>query len=214
MTTATVIIHRAIGDYLSELQEGQSALPAFHVDRGLLYLNEMLASFPSRSIGGGQREEYTSTSKDITQPVRLYVTANPVTVTLPDKPFDGFSVDIVTSGSVTVARNGWTINGTAADDTITADKRYFFVNGDWKVRGDLALSDTIPYPEEFDSALAAMLAVELSSTSAFMDAPPAVIQRAMRGERQLQARYRPKLQARSDIGLDGRKSRVDILEVD
>jgi len=88
-----------------------------------------------------------------------------VTITLPEHPIDGQIVEIVDAAetadtsNITIARNGWLINGAASNYTISTEGanvklRFRADLGDWQVLADLGLDDRLPYPREFDKAIA------------------------------------------------------------
>lgn len=134
--------------------------------------------------------------------VRLQLEAGGLTVTLPkgdgSRPVrDGMMVDIVDaaaafSGSnVTVARNGWKINGSAGNETLSASRRYFFRAelGDWKTVSDMAsVSADLPFPTEFDYGIALMLAKRLEGEYG-QPLGPADSRAASNARRALYARY-------------------------
>lgn len=127
-----------------------------------------------------------------------------LTITLPegteDYPLhDGFRVEIVdvsknaATYNITVARNGWLIDNTAANYTInTSGGRTVFTfradKGDWAVVANLTTASNLPFPAEFDGGIALILAdrlsgeygKELSRTDKFLK---------MHAENQIYARY-------------------------
>ena len=214
MTTARDIINQAVGDYLNEWQEGSDSLPAWKAERALARLNALLASFPSQGIGGGYREKVYTSSFEVVEPIRVYCQGGTFTITLPQEAQDGYSVDIKQPGTVTLARNGHSINGSFADATVPKDTEFVFIEGDWKPLETYTLNSVIPWPDEFDGALAAMLAVEVSGTFGLEEATPSSIQAARRGWAQMRARFNPRLRKRSDYGVDPRQRRVNILSLD
>jgi hypothetical protein len=214
MATAADIIDLAIGDYLNQSQEGDSSLSGFLATKGLARLNDMLASFPSYGIGGGFRDATYTSSFEVTEPVRVYCQGSTFTITLPEKPTEGYSIEIHNPGTITLARNGNLIAGSAADATVTEDKLFMFIEGDWKEMGALTNGSTVPFPDEFKGALAAMLAMEIGGTMGLLDPPVAVQRLASKGLSRLRARYRPRLNKQADYGIDPRQQRVDILNLD
>jgi hypothetical protein len=214
MTTAQEIVLRAVGYELGELQEGSDSLSAWHQAIGLQRLNDVLRQFPTRGVGGGQMDYRTSSALEVGQPVRVLAVSDNITVTLPRDPFPGFSVGLYPQGTITLARNGWTISGTAADVAVTSAAEYYFIDGDWKLRADLAASDSSPYPEENTTDLVYILARELSGSAGFADPSAGLIERSRSAWKRMQAQYRPRLTQRADYGIDYRQDRVDILSVD
>lgn len=101
-----------------------------------------------------------------------------LTITLPEgtagRPIaDGFRVGIVDATNaaatynITLARNGWKIAGSAANATISTNSAsvvYMFRAdlGDWKLAANLSTGDSLPFPAEFDLAIALLLANRLS----------------------------------------------------
>lgn len=97
--------------------------------------------------------------------VRLMCVTTGITITLPERPVDGQIVEIVDAAetadtsNITVARNGWLINGAASNYTISTEGanvklRFRADLGDWKLLADLGLDDALPFPREFDKAIA------------------------------------------------------------
>lgn len=119
-------------------------------------------------------------------------------VTLPEFPIDGQIVEIVDAAetadtsNITVSRNGWLINGVASDYTIStegANKKLRFRAdlGDWQVLADLALSDSLPYPREFDKTIALNAAMDYTRFGQSLSARDQ--ESAARGMTKLRARY-------------------------
>lgn len=91
-----------------------------------------------------------------------------LTVTLPSGECgaaipDGFRlhvVDVSGGGGVSIARNGWLINGLASDYAVSGEAMLFFRadTGDWKPIGALTLNDQLPFPDDFDQGVAFALA--------------------------------------------------------
>lgn len=214
MATAQDIVNLAVGDYLSEFQAEQRNLSAYHAERGLEQLNALLAEFPSRGVGGGWKDFYTAADVDVQEPLRVYAQGGSFTVTLPEYPEEGLSVDILNPGTVTVNPRNFTIAGAGGSVSVTTDKKYFFIEGDWKERADMTLQSTVPYPDEFKKAIAALLAMELTGTGGFRDLAPSVVKMAKEGLRRMQSRYRPRLIKRAGTGIDPRKRRINLLTVD
>jgi hypothetical protein len=213
MTTATEIITKAAAR-LRIVPEGQS-LPAYHHSRLLAELGDMVAELPTQGVGGALYDEpLTATGLTLKEPTRLVCNLSAaLTITLPLRPWDGFRFAVVDAGAnfatynVTLARNGRLIDGAAANGTLSTNGQvasYFYRAdlGDWKAEGAItAASATIPYPQEFDSALAAMLAMR-TWTELGADMPPAtLVQESTDGLIRMQARYKQRRLASVDGGL-------------
>lgn len=96
-----------------------------------------------------------------------------ITITLPKLPVDGARLQIIdpnnTLGTynVTIARNGWQIEGSAADLVLNTNglNRVWMFRGDtgnWTRAADLVLDDQMPFPVEFDTAWGLILARRLA----------------------------------------------------
>lgn len=138
--------------------------------------------------------------------LRLQVCTDGITITLPDgisgvgsgQIADGFRLEVVdvaggaASSNITIARNGWMIAGLASNYTISTNsavKAFMFRAdlGDWKLAGDLALADSLPFPTEFDEAIALNLARRLTLFGQHL--APEDQDLADRGASRIRARY-------------------------
>lgn len=135
-----------------------------------------------------------------------------VTITLPERPVDGQRVEIVDAAetadtsNITVARNGWLINSAASNYTISTEganvKLMFRADkGDWQVMANLALADPLPFPTEFDEAIALNLARRLTLYGQSLSSEDK--ERAEAGRRKLRARYAKPGQAQYDPAVSG-----------
>jgi hypothetical protein len=129
--------------------------------------------------------------------VRLMCVAG-VTLTVPERPIDGQRIEIVDASetadtsNITVARNGWLINGAASDYVISTEaanvKLMFRADvGDWKLVDDLALGDQLPFPADFDEAIALNLARRLTLYGQRLAPEDADL--ADKGAKRIRARY-------------------------
>jgi hypothetical protein len=111
---------------------------------------------------------------------------------------DGMRVDIVdvagtaAASNITIARNGWKINGSAADYTINTNGASVGLMfradlGDWKLVDDLALADALPFSEDFDEAIALNLARRLTLYGQSLSRDDE--KRADMGAKRIRARY-------------------------
>ncbi len=164
MARARETITRALRMHARVIGLGQSPSSA-QAAEGLVLLNDILNDLPGNG-GALPFRDYRSDvsfSFDDCWPcwpsVRVTCTAAQ-TVTLPmgcarNPVPDGFIVEIVNpnAASITLARNGWLIAGSAANATFTAARRRYHYRadlGDWKLAADLGLDDDLPYPAQFD----------------------------------------------------------------
>lgn len=126
--------------------------------------------------------------------VRLICTGS-CTVTLPASPQDGWRVlvPLVAAGqTLTVARNGRLLDGAASNATVAAgatDEWFYRADlGDWRSPLVSALTDNVPWPDDFLRGLAAMLAVEVQPALG-LPLKPATQMLAATEERRMIARY-------------------------
>lgn len=143
--------------------------------------------------------------------VRLMCTTG-VTITLPEFPVDGQRVEIVDAAetadtsNITVSRNGWLINSAASNYTISTEganvKLMFRADkGDWQVLADLELATTLPFPTEFDQAIALIAAETYTVFGQTLSESDE--RRARKGERKLRARYAKPPTAQFDPAVSG-----------
>lgn len=111
---------------------------------------------------------------------------------------DGMRVKVVdaagtaATSNITISRNGWKINGSAADYTIStnggsASLMFRADLGDWKLVADLALGDDLPFPEDFDEAVALNLSRRLTLYGQSLSRDDE--KRADMGAKRIRARY-------------------------
>lgn len=189
---------------------------AYEMARAVETISDFLASFPLRNIGGKLDEVNVTENVNVDVPARLQVSAAAsLTITLPAKPFDGYTLEIndiegnFATHNVTIARNGRKIAGAASNATISTNnvsKSYFYRAdlGDWtEWASSYTGASTLPLPDEFIEGMkniaAALVSdsvgVELSGRLAFL---PGYADTALR---RLSARYAPKRRLRADKGL-------------
>jgi hypothetical protein len=105
---------------------------------------------------------------------------------------------------VTVYGNGRTIE-TAASITLNTnglDSEWFYRGdlGNWQKYSPIILTDTFPFPEEFDDYFITLLAIRLNpSYGTTLDDQTSMIFK--RSQSQIRARYSQNVQARSELGL-------------
>lgn len=122
-----------------------------------------------------------------------------VTITLPESPApDGARVEVVDAtgsaaiSNITIARNGWNINGAASNYTIStngASKLFMFRadTGNWAIASDLTAADNLPFPTDFDEAIALNLARRLTLFGQRLS--PDDYDLADKGAKRIRARY-------------------------
>lgn len=135
------------------------------------YCLKVLNAYLRRLVGAGaslplQNERVDSAYSVGTRwPAVRLLCLSGVTVTLPEHPVDGQIVEIVDAAetadtsNIIVARNGFLINSTASNYTISTaganvKLRFRADLGDWIVLADLGLDDDLPFPDEFDEPIA------------------------------------------------------------
>jgi len=127
-----------------------------------------------------------------------------ITITLPkgttSAPLaDGFRLEVhdvanvASTYNITIARNGWLINGSAANYTISTSgqsKRFMFRAdlGDWTLASTLVAGDNLPFPTEFDLPIALLLAHRLGGEYGQQLAQQDLYA-AIAGKAKLRARY-------------------------
>lgn len=171
MTTASEAITKALSK-LRVLGFGESPTSAQaqeHLDDLNRFLNQLVGfggSMPFVDIPVSSA--YTITT-DWPAVRVLCQHTSALTITLPQGDAtvpvqDGFRIAIVDASgaagtyNITVARNGWKIAAATANATIStnSDSRIYMFRadlGDWKLAADLALTDALPLPSEFDDAV-------------------------------------------------------------
>lgn len=147
--------------------------------------------------------------------LRLQVMAG-VTVTLPEEtPTDGFRLEVIdaagtaAASNITIARNGWKINGSAANYTINTNggsASLFFRadTGNWALVADLALTDNLPFPADFDEAIALNAALRYTLFGQSLSREDREL--AILGAQRLRARYKKPPPAQMDttaVNIDG-----------
>lgn len=197
---------------LAVIREG-AAVNDYQMRVGLQGLNDLLNTLPNRGVGEVLQTERVDASYAVRAPSILHVMASSgVTVTLPKQPKDGYRVRIVDVGTgfatspVTVARNGWLIDGVSGDAILDTDGQsveYFFRAelGDWKsLTTPLAQAADLPYPAAHDSDFKALLAVEIAD---FFGAPltESLVARASSALTRLQGQYKPDMAVTFDRSL-------------
>ena len=141
--------------------------------------------------------------------------AAPITITLPENPVDGARLQIIdpngtlASYNVTLARNGWQIEGSAANlvlNTAGLNRVWMFRGdtGNWTRAADLALDDQMPFPVDFDLGWSLILARRLAGEFG-LQLSPEDARYAKDAHTRLRARYvkPPKQYPSQDIALAG-----------
>lgn len=131
------------------------------------------------------------------------------TVTLPENPVDGQRVEVVDAGgtgAVVIARNGWRINGSDSNYTIStpyakASLMFRADTGNWVLVDDLALADELPFPDDFDEAIALNLARRLTLYGQRLSEEDS--KRADMGAQRIRARYAKPPRAVFDAAVSG-----------
>jgi hypothetical protein len=125
---------------------------------------------------------------------------------------DGMRVKVVdvagtaATSNITIERNGWKINGSAADYTIStnggsASLMFRADLGDWKLVADLALADDLPFPDDFDEAVALNLAKRLTLYGQSLSRSDEDL--AAKGVRRIRARYAKPPETQFDAAVSG-----------
>jgi hypothetical protein len=120
------------------------------------------------------------------------------TVTLPEERMaDGARIEVVdasgnaAASNITIAGNGWLIDGlntlTITEDSGSALIMFRADLGMWKELGTLALSDPLPFPADFDEAIALNAAKRYHRFGQRLSADAE--EQAKEGARRLYARY-------------------------
>lgn len=180
-------------------------------------VGDPMMSFPLGNIGISRPAGYpwwgTTPDGDWFVPQNMRVILNipsAINLYLHPEPDDGSrfaAVDVtgnLSSNPVTVSGNGRLIEN-ATSITLNTDN----LNREWFYRSDLAewvryapltVSDTFPFPEEFDNFFIIMLALEINpSQGTTIDGQTQVS--LSRARTQLRARYKQNIPARSELGL-------------
>lgn len=188
---------------------------------GLGALKSWLNLLPQRGVGGKLRDVLVTSSQTAASPSEDYWRlvmrhTSAATVYLPVTPQDGARVGIIDptrefgTFNVTVNRNGWLLEGAAANQTLSTDgdDRIWFFRadlGDW-VRMDaetiaaLELDDEHPYPADFDDALAYNLALQLAPRFGKTPATE-VSETAQLSLAAMKTRYFPRLKSTPDASV-------------
>jgi hypothetical protein len=122
-----------------------------------------------------------------------------ITITLPKRPVDGARIQIIDPNNtlatynVTLARNGWQIEGSAADlvlNTAGLNRVWMFRGdtGNWTRAANLGLDDQMPFPVDFDLGFSLILARRLSGEFG-VNLNPADMGYAKDAHTKLRARY-------------------------
>jgi len=206
MTLASDIIQRAYREH--NLRATGVAPSDAEQAEGLVLLNGILAAVPGFSAGrelndiniGGQFDCSNRVICFVPENARLVLNLGTAqTFKLHPRPYDGQRLAVADAGAelatynVVLDGNGRTIEGAA---TVTLNTNglarqwlYRADLADWKRLTDLALTDAMPFPTEFDDYFVLMLALRLSPRQgpALRDESKVWLDRL---ETQLAARYR------------------------
>jgi hypothetical protein len=180
MATAANTIKQALRK-LRVIGQGESPTSDQQTD-ALTELNAWLNEMIGFGSSIAWKTTYCDASMDLgwdypAQRVLVRHPSSAITITLPEgtasAPLqDGFRFGVVdvsanaATYNITIARNGLLIAGSAANATISSNgtnRVYMFRAdlGDWKLAADLATSDSLPFPSEFDLPVALILAHRL-----------------------------------------------------
>lgn len=206
MTTANDIINRALlmlgvraaGETVSA-EEAQDGFTAF-----VAMVGELLPPLLDVSV----TQDFECRGGES---LKVGSTVSSITITLPDAPRDGMRVQVTdvdaafASRPVTVARNGRLLEGAAANQTLSTNGAsvtwmYRGDTGSWERSAPLTLAGTLPYPTEFDQALAAVLACRIAPEYG-REPTPRLLVMGDTGERQLRARYASADELAPDLAL-------------
>ncbi len=202
MATVRSIINRAWR--MTHGHAENQALEGYQETDALEALNGMIDGLQSEGVGGQQGSQQVTGTVDVTSPVRLLIASTGAfTINLPKNAqeglYDGFRVTFVdisgnfATNNITIDPKGMRIAGSSANlvlNTNNANDTYFFRAdlGDWVKESTLIITDNSPYPNAFDEALSAMLAIRVSAENSD-DIPPLTMTLAQNGLRRLQERY-------------------------
>jgi len=177
MATAADCIKLALRK-LRVIGQGENPSSAQQTD-ALLELNHLLRDWSENGVSWPYVNEAITGSYEVSAKypsLRLQCLNGGITVTLPDPDNreipDGMRLQIVdvtgafASSPVTLARNGWELEGAAANLTLNTAglvRTWVFRAdlGDWRRLADLGTSDLLPYPTDFDYGIALILAQRL-----------------------------------------------------
>lgn len=207
MTLASDIITRAFRK--SNLIAKVSTPEATEAAEGLALLNPIILSAVGFEAGedladisvGGTYDQSSYCSPYLPANVRLVLNQSAArTVTLHPNPYEGQRVAIVDAGnnlatySLTLDGNGRQIEASASDLVLSTSgiSRQWLYRADtanWVRITELASSDQMPFPIEFDPYFITRLAMELNPQYAGQTAQE-TLDAMQRSERKLRARYR------------------------
>jgi hypothetical protein len=153
-----------------------------------------------------------------TYPAIRLLCLNGATVTLPQAdssivpPPDGMRVHVIDAAetadtsNITIARNGWLINGAASNYTISTEGGSAMLmfradQGDWKLVSSLALADTVPFPSDFDMPIALNAALRYTRFGQRLSEEDQRL--ARRGMNRIRARYAKAPTAVFDLAASG-----------
>lgn len=196
VTTVSQLIERAARS-IGELQANQS-IDADTLSTVLWPIaRDWLNGLPGHVTGTGETmfEQTVSGANTLYGGnVRLTCAAT-CTATLPPAPRDGWRIvvaDLAAAQVLTLARNGKKIAGAAADATPAAGGEYLYRAdlGSWNSPLVAAVSDAVPWPDEFIGGLAAMLAIEIQPVLGLPIKPDTRLLAAAEESRMVQRYYR------------------------
>lgn len=206
MTTATQLITRAYrrGQIVMRFTTPDSVL----LSEGLDLLNPLILAALGNEIGselsplniGGDWDQSAYCATWVPCNVRLVLNLGGATsLTLDPQPYEGQRLAIADAGAnlathnLTLDGNGRNIEGTATLTLSTSgDARQWLYRDDtanWVKITDLALTDNMPLPEEFDRYFINKLATELNPQNS-VTTTPEVVAAMQEAERKIRARYR------------------------
>lgn len=206
MTLASDIITRAYRrGQITAIVSSQTTLEQAEA---LTLLNAIIVSSLGQEIGselsplniGGSYDQSSYCSTWTPMNARLVLNlAGATTLNLHPEPYEGAGLAIADAGNslashnLILVGNGRNIEGAATLTLSTnGDTRQWLYRGDtanWVKITDLALTDPVPFPEEFDMYFVNRLATEINPQNGVTTAPE-VVASMQRAERQIRARYR------------------------
>lgn len=210
MTTLRQVITRA-AELVAESSEGLPAPTAYFANTlAIPRFNGMVRALFGRLIGPDLTSTRPTASTDVRSGARYFVGASALTLTLPTEALDGTYFGLADTHAalsvnpVTLARNGWLLEGDASDLTLAdngAALEWFFRadTGNWERVRDLGLDDEVYFPADIVHGLASMLAAELLPTGYASSEVLALQANAAR--QRIAQRYAPRFDALTDPGL-------------
>lgn len=213
MTTTLRQVITAAARMVGEVDEGRPAPNAYFASEvALPAYNRMIHALFGHRIGLPMTPMTVTASTTVANGGRYFAGAVAVTLTLPLQPCDGWWFGVSDTNAalatypVTLARNGWLLEGAAANLTLNTNgtaKEWFFRAdvGNWQRVVDLALDDAVWFPDDIVRGLPAMLAMEVAANGYVVAVPDVVAAQANAAHEKISQRYAPRLRSNTDPGI-------------